>query len=194
MNETAKPEDNFMDQPEMDAEAAGPEPGDTIETDGVEDRFRRLEEETGELKNQLLRALAETENIRKRSERQIADERVYAIERFARDVLSVSDNLARALEALPDEDRAALTERGQNLLSGVEMTQKELHAVMARHGVVAVDATPGTAFDPNAHQAVSQIPSDEPQGSVAQTFQTGWKIGDRVLRAAMVAVSAGPAN
>ena len=194
MNETAKPEDNFMDQPEMDAEAAGPESGDTIETDEVEDRFRRLEEETGELKNQLLRALAETENIRKRSERQIADERVYAIERFARDVLSVSDNLARALEALPDEDRAALTEQGQNLLSGVEMTQKELHAVMARHGVVAVDATPGTAFDPNAHQAVSQIPSEEPQGSVAQTFQTGWKIGDRVLRAAMVAVSAGPAN
>ena len=74
------------------------------------------------------------------------------------------------------------------------MTQKELHTVLARHGVTAIDAAPGAAFDPNQHQAVSQIPSDQPSGTIAETFQSGWKIGERVLRAAMVAVSAGPAN
>ncbi|MEQ9316608.1 MAG: nucleotide exchange factor GrpE, partial [Henriciella sp.] len=105
-----------------------------------------------------------------------------------------SDNLARALAALPDEEREVLTEAGQNLLGGIEMTQKELHTVLARHGVTAVDAAPGATFDPNHHQAVSQIPSEHPAGSIAETFQSGWKIGDRTLRAAMVAVSAGKAN
>ena len=95
---------------------------------------------------------------------------------------------------LPDEDRAALSEAGAGLLGGIEMTQKELHTVMARHGVTAIDAAPGAAFDPNFHQAVSQIPSDQPKDTIAQTFQTGWKIGERTLRAAMVSVSTGPAN
>ncbi len=156
-----------------------------------EARVAELEEELAGAKDKLLRAVAEMDNIRKRAERQVADERVYSIERFARDLLSVSDNLSRALEALPDEARDGLSEAGQGLLAGVEMTQKELHAVFARHGVTAVDATEGAAFDPNLHQAVSQIPSDQPSGRIAAPFQSGWKIGDRVLRAAMVAVSAG---
>lgn len=153
-----------------------------------------LEAEKEEMRDQLLRTLAEADNIRKRAEREKADARVYAIEKFARDLLNVSDNLARALEALPDSEREALTEAGTNLLGGIEMTQKELHTVLSRHGVTPIEAEEGGAFDPNLHQAVANIPSEHPSGSIASHFQAGWRIGDRVLRAAMVAVSAGQAN
>ncbi|WP_084398135.1 nucleotide exchange factor GrpE [Henriciella aquimarina] len=163
------------------------------DNEGVSDetRIAELEGEVAALKDQVLRAHAEMENIRKRAGREVADARVYAVEKFAGDLLSVSDNLARALAALPDDERAQLTEAGENLLGGIEMTQKELHTKLAKHGVVAIDAEPGATFDPNMHEAVSQIPSEHPSGTIAQTFQNGWKIGDRVLRAAMVAVSAG---
>ena len=137
---------------------------------------------------------AEMENLRKRSEREKSDARVYAIEKFARDLLSVSDNMARALEALPESEREALTDGGKGLLGGIEMTQKELHTVLTRHGVTAIEVEPGAVFDPNLHQAVANIPSEHPNGTIASLFQAGWKIGDRTLRAAMVAVSAGQAN
>lgn len=153
-----------------------------------------LEAEKEEMRDQLLRTLAEMENIRKRSEREKVEARVYAIEKFARDLLNVSDNMARALEALPDSEREVLTEGGKGLLGGIEMTQKELHTVLTRHGVTLIEAEPGSAFDPNLHQAVANIPSEHPNGSIASHFQAGWRIGDRVLRAAMVAVSAGAAN
>ncbi|MCH2457468.1 MAG: nucleotide exchange factor GrpE [Henriciella sp.] len=157
-------------------------------------RIAELEGEVTALKEQVLRAHAEMENVRKRSQKEIVDARTYAVEKFAGDLLSVSDNLARALAALPDDEREVLTEAGQNLLGGVEMTQKELHAKLAKHGVTAIDAEPGATFDPNKHEAVSQIPSQHPSGSIAETFQSGWKIGERTLRAAIVAVSSGPAN
>ena len=160
----------------------------------AETRIAELEGEVMALKDQVLRAHAEMDNVRKRSAKEVTDARAYAVEKFAGDLLNVSDNLMRALGALPDDERAALTEAGQNLLGGIEMTQKELHAVLARHGVTAIDAAPGATFDPNQHQAVSQIPSDQPSGTIAETFQTGWKIRERVLRAAMVAVSLGKAN
>jgi molecular chaperone GrpE len=150
-----------------------------------------LEKERDELKDNMLRALAETDNVRKRANRQIEDARIYAVEKFARDLLNVSDNLSRAVAAIPPGERALLTEAARNALDGVEMTQKELVAVLARHGVTAIDASPGAAFDPALHQAVTQIPSSHPAGSVAELFQAGWRIGDRTLRAAMVAVSAG---
>jgi len=142
----------------------------------------------------LLRTLADLDNTRKRAERQVSDARVYAIEKFAGDLLSVSDNLSRALAALTDEDRAALSEAGRNLFEGIEMTEKELHTALARHGVTVIAALPGDTFDPNLHQAVANIPSDQPNGTIASCFQPGWKIGERTLRAAMVAVSAGAAN
>ena len=154
----------------------------------------RLEVEKEELREQLLRTLADLENTRKRAERQVADARIYAIEKFAGDLLSVSDNLSRALSALSEEDRDALSEPGKNLLGGIEMTEKELHTALARHGVTAIAAQPGDTFDPNLHQAVANIPSDQPNGTIASCFQPGWKIGERTLRAAMVAVSAGTAN
>ena len=167
-------------------------PADTEPT--LEHQISALELEKAELREQLLRTLAETENIRKRAEREKADTRIYAVEKFARDLLSVSDNLARALEALPETEKAQLTEAGLNLLGGIEMTQKEFHTVLSRHGVSAIDAEPGQPFDPNLHQAVANVPSEHPNGTIASLFQSGWKIGDRTLRAAMVAVSAGPAN
>ncbi len=150
-----------------------------------------LEKERDELKDNMLRALAETDNVRKRANRQIEDARLYAVEKFARDLLSVSDNLARAVESVPPDSRGIMTEAVKTALEGVELTQKELVSVLSRHGVTAIDASPGAAFDPALHQAVTQIPSEHPAGSVAQLFQSGWRIGDRTLRAAMVAVSAG---
>ncbi len=153
-----------------------------------------LEKERDELKDQILRALAETDNVRKRANRQIAEERVYAVEKFARDLLNVSDNLSRAVSAIAPGERALLPEGPRNALDGVELTQKELVSILAKHGVTAIDASPGAAFDPALHQAVTQIPSTQPAGSVAELFQAGWRIGDRTLRAAMVAVSAGPSG
>ena len=160
----------------------------------AEQHILALEVEKQDMHDQLLRAMAEMENIRKRSEREKSDARIYAIEKFAGDLLSVSDNMARALEALPETERDALTEGGKGLLGGIEMTQKELHTVLTRHGVTPIEAEPGAAFDPNLHQAVANIPSEHPNGTIASLFQAGWRIGDRTLRAAMVAVSAGAAN
>ncbi|MFN3213891.1 MAG: nucleotide exchange factor GrpE [Henriciella sp.] len=187
------------------AKANAPAADEAVEEDEVaeieepieltpEQQLLALEVEKQELRDQMLRAMAEMENLRKRSEREKSDARVYAIEKFARDLLSVSDNMARALEALPESERDALTEGGKGLLGGIEMTQKELHTVLTRHGVTAIEVEPGAAFDPNLHQAVANIPSEHPNGTIASLFQAGWKIGDRTLRAAMVAVSAGQTN
>ncbi len=159
-----------------------------------EEQILKLEVEKEEMREQLLRTLADLDNTRKRAERQISEARVYAIEKFAGDLLSVSDNLARALAALSQDDKDALSEPGKNLLGGIEMTEKELHTALARHGVSVIAAAPGDTFDPNLHQAVASIPSDQPNGTIADCFQPGWKIGERTLRAAMVAVSAGAAN
>jgi molecular chaperone GrpE len=162
------------------------------ENEGMDEAVAALEKERDELKDNMLRALAETDNVRKRANRQIEEARVYAVEKFARDLLAVSDNLQRAVESVPKDQRAALPDAVRTALEGVELTQKELVAALARHGVTAIDASPGAAFDPALHQAVTQIPSRHPAGSVAELFQSGWRIGERTLRAAMVAVSAGP--
>ena len=163
-----------------------------LSPDLVAEAVAALEKERDELKDNMLRALAETDNVRKRANRQIEDARIYAVEKFARDLLAVSDNLQRAIDSVPADLRASLPDAVRTALEGVELTQKELVTVLARHGVTAIDAAPGAAFDPALHQAVTQIPSAQPAGSVAQLFQSGWRIGDRTLRAAMVAVSAGP--
>jgi len=206
MSEDIKPgETNETEAPEI-AETA--EPGEAEPDDGagpdteveapaepsLEEQLAALQAEKGELQDKLLRSIAEVDNIKKRAAKEVADARAFAIERFAGDLLSVSDNLTRAMDALDADTRASLSEGGQSLMGGIEMTQKELHTVMARHGVTAIDAAPGAAFDPNLHQAVSQVPSDQPKDTIAQCFQSGWKIGQRTLRAAMVAVSTGPAS
>ena len=184
-------------EPTAEAEAEASEDEDDLEQPfelTADQHILTLEAEKQEMRDQMLRALAEMENLRKRSEREKLDARVYAIEKFAGDLLNVSDNMARALEALPEGEREALTDGGKGLLGGIEMTQKELHTVLSRHGVTQIEAEPGAAFDPNLHQAVANIPSEHPNGTIASLFQAGWRIGDRTLRAAMVAVSAGQTN
>ena len=151
-----------------------------------------LEKERDQLKDNLLRALAETDNVRKRANRQIEEARLYAVEKFSRDLLNVADNLNRAIDAVPPTSRGLMTDAVKTALEGVELTQKELVTVLSRHGVTAIDASPGAAFDTSLHQAVTQVPSPHPAGSVAELYQSGWRIGDRTLRAALVAVSAGP--
>jgi molecular chaperone GrpE len=196
-DEDTKPgptDDDAIDMAENEGmdEAIGHPHGRTLSPDLVAEAVAALEKERDELKDNMLRALAETDNVRKRANRQIEDARIYAVEKFARDLLAVYDNLQRAIDSVPQDQQASLPEVARTALEGVELTQKELVTVLARHGVTAIDAAPGAAFDPALHQAVSQIPSAQPAGSVAQLFQSGWRIGDRTLRAAMVAVSAGP--
>jgi len=155
-----------------------------------EQRIEQLETELATLKDQALRAMADAENVKKRAAREVAAAKTYGIERFAVDILSVSDNLSRALMTMEGKATEDMGENAKNLLSGLELTEKELMAVLARHGVTAVPGT-GSKFDPNVHQAVAQIPSDEEKGNVATVMQNGFKLGDRTLRAAMVAVSTG---
>jgi molecular chaperone GrpE len=149
-----------------------------------------LEREHAEMKDRLLRTLAEMENLRKRTEREVADARTYGISVFARDILNVADNMHRALQAL-EETRAAADSGLKALLDGVELTERELMNVLEKHGVKKVDPL-GQKFDPNRHQAMYEVEDTSvPNGSVVQVVQAGYMIGDRVLRPAMVAVSKG---
>lgn len=169
------------------------DPAETAAQEGAPaDRVAELEAENTQLRERALRALAEAENARKRAERDIATTRDYAIERFATDLLGVADNLSRALASVPEAERAGAPEQMRNLLAGVELTERELMRVFERYRITLIDPK-GEPFDPNLHQAVAQFPSDVPAGRVAEVMQTGFKLGDRVLRAAMVAVSTGPA-
>lgn len=148
-----------------------------------------LEAELAKARDEMLRALAEVENTRRRAERTAHEARAYAIDRFALDLLPVADTLARAIAAAPRDD---LDEGFRNLLTGVELTERALLDAFARHGLKRVGAK-GDAFDPNLHQAVAQIPSDQPSGAIAEVMQPGYVLNDRTVRAAVVAVSLGSA-
>jgi molecular chaperone GrpE len=151
----------------------------------------RLLKENEELKDARLRAAAEMENLRRRTARDVADARSYAIANFARDMLSVSDNLNRALEAIPAEARASGDAGFAALIEGVEMTERAMLAALERHGVKRLEPQ-GERFDPHFHQAMFEVPNpDVPAGTVVQVVQTGYVIGDRVLRPAMVGVARG---
>ncbi len=140
-------------------------------------------------KDRALRALAEAENVRKRLERERDEARQYSIARFARDLLTVADNLARALQACPPEARARADDSLKAVLDGVEATARELSAALARHGIKPIEAQ-GARFDPNLHQAIAEVPATavEP-GTVVTVVQPGYVIGDRLLRPAMVTVA-----
>jgi molecular chaperone GrpE len=179
---------------ERDAESPGPE-GETARTEGA-DRdagavIEALNAENGQLKDRVLRTLAEMENLRRRTEREVSDAKAYGVSSFARDMLTVVDNLSRALEHLPAEARASADPSLRSLVEGVELTARDLEAALGRHGVKRLDPK-GQKFDPNFHQAIFEAPDDTlPAGAVSQVVQTGWTIGDRVLRPAMVGVSKG---
>jgi molecular chaperone GrpE len=147
--------------------------------------------EVTDLKDRLLRSLAEMENLRRRTERQVADERVYGIASFARDILGVADNMRRALEAVTPELRESADSAVKALIEGVELTERELLRVLEKHGVKKLEPL-GAKFDPNLHQAMYEVPDPSvPSGTVAQVMQAGYTIGERVLRPAMVAVAKG---
>jgi molecular chaperone GrpE len=160
---------------------------------GTPDPFaviEKLNAENVELKDRVLRSLADVENMRRRSEREAADARAYAVTAFARDLLNVADNLDRALENAPAAVREA-DGAVRTMAEGVELTARELAATLGRHGVKKLDPM-GEKFDPNFHQAMFEIPDENtPAGTVTQVVQSGWKIGDRVLRPALVGVSKG---
>jgi molecular chaperone GrpE len=150
-----------------------------------------IERDLADMKDRLLRTLAEMENLRKRTEREVADARAYGISAFARDILTVADNMHRAMAALDDELRAKADAAVKGLLDGVELTERELLNVLEKHGVKRIDPL-GQKFDPNRHQAMYEIEdASVPAGSVAQVVQAGYLIGERVLRPALVAVAKG---
>jgi molecular chaperone GrpE len=146
---------------------------------------------TAEFKDRLLRTLAEMENLRKRTEREVTDARLYGVASFARDVLGVADNMRRALDAVSPELRASAEAGVKVLIDGVELTERELLKALEKNGVRQF--TPrGEKFDPNVHQAMFEVPNASvPAGSVVEVVQPGYMIGERVLRPAMVGVSKG---
>ena len=148
-----------------------------------------LKDEVAASKDRLLRLAAEMENLRKRTEREKAEATLYAASNFARDLLTVADNLGRALQALPQEERDRAGEVEKNLIAGVEVTERELLNIFQRHGIKKIN-TVGHKFDPNFHQAIYEVPTAEkPPGIVMQEMQAGYQVGDRCLRPAMVGVS-----
>src|SRR5262249_9822848 len=156
-----------------------------------DDPLAALAREAAGYKHKLLRSRAEMENLRRRTDRQVADARDYGIAGFARDILAVADNMARALGALDADLREKADARTKALLDGVELTERELIKVLEKHGVKKFEPL-GEKFDPHLHQAMFEIPDpSRPAGTVAQVVQAGYMIGDRVLRPALVGVAKG---
>ena len=188
MNETTKAQANDAAQDNRSEQA--PATQAEAERDGFA-VVEALNAENAALKDRVLRTLAEMENLRRRTEREAADARTYAVTAFARDMLNVVDNLTRALESLPENARAAGDDVLKSLIDGVELTARDLSAALARHGVKKQEPQ-GEKFDPNFHQAMFEMPDETlPAGTVTKVVQSGWTIGERVLRPAMVGVSKG---
>jgi molecular chaperone GrpE len=162
--------------------------GEQPQRSAGEARVAELEALVAELKDQALRNLAETENVRRRAQRDIEDAGKYAVTKFARDLLSVADNLGRALAALP-ADHADLDDATKNVLTGVEATERELKAIFERNGIKRIEPL-GEAFNPEYHQAVMEVPTAEhAPGTVALLLAPGYLLKDRLLRPAMVGVA-----
>ncbi len=159
--------------------------------DPVAEALALLTAERDELKDRMLRTLAEMENLRRRTEREVADARAYAVTNFARDVLNVADNIRRALDSVPADAKATADGALKGLIDGIELTERDLAKTLERHGVKIVEPQ-GQKFDPNRHQAMFEVPNPEvPAGTVVQVVQAGYVIGERVLRPALVGVAKG---
>jgi len=165
--------------------------GDEIDSSAAKNVIIGLTEELEKAREDKMRALADAQNTRRRAEREAKETREYAVNRFAGDLLTVADSLARALDAA---NRDEMGEAGQKLVDGVALTERSLLGAFERHGVKKVDPQPGDTFDPHLHQATAQFPSEHASGSIAVVMAPGYVIGNRTLRAAMVAVSTGPAD
>ena len=162
--------------------------------DPEEGSVEALKREAAESRDKMLRTLAEMENLRKRTSREVTDARTYGITGFARDVLEIADNLQRALDAVPAEAKATADPGLKGLIEGVELTERALLNALEKNGVTKFDPT-GERFDPNFQQAMSEVPDPSvPAGTVVQVVQAGYMIGERVLRPALVGVSKGGAK
>ena len=178
--------EHLRDQGEDDDDAGESDGG----VDQMAEAIASLKEDLEKSHQEVLYARAETQNVRRRLEKDIADTRAYAATGFARDILSVSDNLMRAIESIPEDLRE--DDKFKGLVAGIEATQRELERVFSQHGVTRV-AAKGLPLDPNVHQAMMEIPSDEAEpGTVIQEMQAGYLIRDRLLRPALVGVAKKP--
>lgn len=188
-------DDGMTQNPAKDDPKPDTESQDAAETNASEtqtpDPLATAQAERDDFKDKLLRTLAEMENLRRRTEREIADAKAYAVTSFARDLLGSADNLRRALESVPETARATADNALKAVVEGVELTERELLKTLERHGVRKIDPH-GEKFDPNLHQAMFEAPDAAiAKGLVSKVVQTGYKIGERVLRPALVGVSAG---
>ncbi len=187
------------EQAEDEAPSGWHRPEDDAATDdegnvekAEDDQVASLMEEAADLKERLLRTMADMENLRKRMEREKAEASLYAATSFARDLLSVADSMDRALQSVPQEGREDLGEATRNLLAGIEVTHKELLNVFSRHGIGRIEPM-GEKFDPHFHQAMFEVPDASAQpGTVVQLMQAGYTIGERCLRPALVGVAKAP--
>jgi molecular chaperone GrpE len=175
---------------EMPVESSDPNLDIPPKPEGVAAEVEQLQAEKADLQDKLLRALAEAQNVRRRAQQDVERERKFGIERFAKDVLSVADNLGRALSVLPD-DTDAIDPALRNVIVGVQATERELQSVLERHGIKRVESL-GRPFNAEFHQAMMEVEDPTvPAGTVVQELAPGYLIAGRLLRAAMVAVSKG---
>jgi len=182
MAEESTPE---TDLPETDA------PDTEVEVETGLERVAVLEAEIADLKDRVLRTLAEMENLRRRNEREMTDTRQYSVASFARDMLNVGDNLRRAIEAIPEKPESETDPALTALIEGVEVTERGLVQTLQKFGIQPIEAK-GQKFDPTFHQAMFEIEDAEvPAGTVVEVVQTGYAIGERVLRPAFVGVAKG---
>jgi molecular chaperone GrpE len=169
-----------------DTETLRAETADSAPEVAQQDRVAELENQLAEAKQATLYAQAEIQNVRRRAEKEATDARAYATTAFARDILSVADNLERALAAIPADLRE--DEKMKGLVAGLEATGREVESVFTRHGITKI-ASQGEMLDPNKHQAMLELPSDQAPGTIVQEMQAGYMIKDRLLRPALVGVA-----
>jgi molecular chaperone GrpE len=175
---------------EMPVESSDPNLDIPPKPEGVAAEVEQLQAEKADLQDKLLRALAEAQNVRRRAQQDVERERKFGIERFAKDILSVADNLGRALSVLPD-DTDAIDPALRNVIVGVQATERELQSVLERHGIKRVESL-GRPYNAEFHQAMMEVEDPTvPAGTVVQELAPGYLIAGRLLRAAMVAVSKG---
>ena len=179
----------MTEETKTDAEALRQETAEAAPEVAEHDRVAELENQLAEAKQQTLYAQAEIQNVRRRTEKEVSDARNYATTSFARDILSVADNLSRGLSAIPTDLRA--DEKMKGLVTGLEATGRELESVFTRNGITRIEAM-GATLDPNKHQAMMEVPSDAAPGTIVQEMQAGYMIKDRLLRPALVGVARKP--
>jgi molecular chaperone GrpE len=182
---------NDKETPQNAAPAAAPEQAPESQPMDLQAELEALRADNAAVKDRLLRALAEMENLRRRTDREIADAKIYGVTSFAREALALADNLRRALENFPADARATTPPHVLALLEGVELTERDFLSRLARFGVKKIEAQ-GARFDPNQHEALFEIPDpSQPSGTVAQVVEPGYLIGERVLRPAKVGIARG---